>query len=543
MKTTMKFTVLAVITVLAALACTPELTLTNRDFSEIRDAKKYADAPAFTPKVTNNSRPTYVSSPGVPTETQKELSFDFPGSADILNRNITTADLYGFMSMYTFSNGSSEYTELSTKEADVNFEFSRRRRVNADTEAIIVKLTEVPNKTFVVKIDATKYTFAWGSKLDYNKDGIAGEAYYDDVYITVTPINVVATTGNYIHPGSLNFQLNIVTNFDTGNSATTLGMQNIIVAALNLGNNYSSPNRKIQQKGILEAIINMNKIKFQKYDPNTKSWTDTGALVNLQDTAPQNETSGYWYPFVSIAPQDGDIYRTYASGMRSLTTTSEFLGIKQKIRVSGGNTYGLADPSFKNDTVISDPVLFYNSNRKLHTTTPVNSSILIKVTYDASGKNVVLEMFFTSINITVDNMATTSWLKELDIGTFNNSFKLAYYRNSPNSQISLTTATKWDDIIFIPIKDITYSAENTPQSTAPQVGKNKITITLDPSYQISQDRSRTISLLLSPNFKYDNDLITFGDFTVNGSGIIINGVGFWRAYPILDGNAYTYFKL
>jgi len=539
MKTTMKLATLAVIAILTALACTPETALTSRDFTEIRDAKnpKYTNASNSPPSVTANSRPTYVPAPGATTEMQKELSFDFPNSADILSGDITTAGLKRFMSLYTFSNGTSEYTELSVKEDDLDFEFVRRARTASNSaEAVVIKLANVPDKTFVVKIDATAYTFAWGNKMDTNNDGIAGEAYYDDLYFTVTPSGA-ANTGSYTHPGSLNFQLNIVTGFDTvaGNNANTLSAQNIIVANLSLGG-FSSANRKDQQENVLTEIKDMNKIKLQRYDPNAKIWVDTGALVRLE-TDPDVD----WYLVVTVAPQDGEIYRTYASGMRNLTTTTEFLGIKQKIRVLGSSMYGTPTATFRDDVVISEPVFFSHLNRRPQTATPINSAIPVRVMADANGKNVKLEIFFNSIQIIITDTTNTYWLKELDIGTFNNSFKLAYSRTNPSNQITLSSATKWDDIVFIPVKDVVYSED--AQTATAQSGKNKITVTLDPSYQISANRDRAINLFLSPGFQYENELITFGEYSINGFGNNINGVGFWRSYGRIPDGANAYLRL
>jgi len=544
MKTTINITALAVITFFTMLACAPEATLTSRDFSEIRDGKNpiYSDSSSYAPSVTVGSRPTYIAPPAVTPDAQKELSFDFPIIADIfLEDRASTANLKNFMSMYTFSNGSSGYTELSVKENDVDFEFARRSRnaASSETETVIIKLSIVPNKTFVVKIDATAYTFARGNKLDANNDGIAGEAYYDDLYFTITPNNA-SNTSIYTHPGSLNFQLDIKVGFDGSNNANTLVAQNIIVADLDLGA-YNSANKKEQQGIILEAIKDLNRIKLQKYDSKTRSWADTGMAIRLEDTNP-NTTMGEKHLVASITPQDGGIYRTYASGMRNLTTAVEFLGIKQKIKVLGGDAYGTPTATYKDDVVISNPVFFWNQYRRLQTITPVDSAIPIRVMSDAAGKNVKLEIFFKGIDVSVAATTTTYWLKELDFGTFNNCFKLAYVPANPNSDITLSAATKLDDIVFIPIKNVAYSAENTGNYT--QSDTNKITVTLDPSYQISKERNRAINLLLSPEFQYGNDLITFGDYSSEGTRTIINGTAFWRSYGrIPNGGATVYLYL
>jgi len=525
MKTTIKITALAVITVLALLACTPEVELTQRDFTEIRDANN----PKYDNVVTQNQAPTYISNLRYDTsttsdESYKEMEIYFPQNADILNKDITTAALKQFLSMYTFTNGTSGYTEASVKDADVDFEFVRRVRYGTDTDEVVIRFPTVPSKSFVIKLDATKYTFSNGLKLDSNNNGIAGEATYDDLYNRITPSG--ATSMTYYTP-KIDITFTITAETISPNTEYTLTAQDIKIATLNLVS-YTSANYKSEQKAVIESL--MSKIKLQKYDAASKTWKDVGTVTSKEDTTE-------WYLAVNITPADGDIYRTYATGMKNLSTTQDFLGIKQKIRVSGGSQFGnFSSSSYNYNTVISNPVMFYNSNntQQFQTTSPVTACL---VSSDAAGKNVKLEVYFKNIPITINSVTGNHWLKQLDTATFNKNVKLVYSRANPATAIyDLSSYQKPDDLVFIPIKDVKYDSNNRFGETPPP-GINRIIITLDPSYQISQSRYRTINLLLAPGFKYDDDLIAFGDFSPAGLTLFINGVNRWKAYgPIITGD-------
>jgi len=516
MKTAIKITALMLITVLALLACTPEVELTQRDFTEIRDAKdpKYGNVSHTPPSITGI--PVYVASPGAPSDIQKELTINFPTSADILNKDITTDALKEFISIYTFTNGESTYTEASVKLADVIFDF-----VSRHLGAVVIKLQTVPDRSFIVKIDATKYTFANGLKMDNNNDGITGQKDYDDFYQCITPSGAGVVTMAYTAP-TINISLDIIASTINPNTTSTLTEQDIRIATLSLGS-FSAENRKTQQKDVIESL--MPRINFQKYDAANRTWTDVGTK-KLVDSDPDNDTSDSWYVAVTITPQDGDIYRTYAVGMKNLTTEKTFLGIQQKIIVKGGSAYDLSSYSYIYNTVISNPLLFASANRQAQTSLPVRDCI---ISSDTEGRNVKLEIYFNSITVS----STQHWLSPLeDPATFKKNFKLAYLRSNPNGNITIDTETKLDDLVLFPIKNVMYDSVNR-YGTTPAPGTNRITVTLDPSYQISQDKNRRINLLLAPGFKYDNDNIVFGDFSASGLMFVIDGVNFWRVYGSL----------
>ena len=557
MKTIIKITTLALITVLAMLACTPEIEVTQRDFKEIRDGKN----PKYEGVYSHSHLPTFdaakIKYSSTLTEEDRELDIYFPDNADILDKEITTAALKTFLSIYTFTTDtSSSETKASVKDTDIDFDFVRRVRYGTDTDEVVISLKTVPDKPFVIKIDATKYTFAKGLKLDTNDNGITGEAIYDDYYDVKQPSGA-ASSPNFIKP-TIAINLNIVA--DNTNNTNPMAAQDIKIAELAFDPDYNFASLKKYNEDIIKAL--MPKIKLQKYDPAKKTWTDAGQ-VKAVDSNTNSTTNGDWYLAVYITPQDGDIYRAYATDMKNLKTTIDILGINQKISVSGGIYYDLDTPSYKNKTVISNPLIFTNPNN-----IPPKKSSPVDIGYvssDASGKNVKLEIYFQELPLSTGNPPTTTkhWLSKLDTATFKKNVKLVYDPNYPSEPINdlfyitsysyediydedtgelidviitpeETTAKRLDDLVFIPIKDVSYDSKNRfGSSTTP--GLNRIIITLDPSYQLSQNKNRVISLLLAPGFKYDNDYITFGDFSPDGLTLFIDGVNRWKSYGIIKG--------
>jgi len=530
MKTTIKITALAIITVLALLACTPEIEMTQRDFTEIRDGKN--------PKYDNiysNSHVPYIDSnkiyyripPLTLAEKDKELDIYFPDNADILDKEITTAALKAFLSIYTFTTDKSNplETKASVKETDINFEYVRRVKYGNGNGTniysngiceVVIKLETVPNKPFVVKIDATKYTFANGLKLDTNNNGITGEAIYDDIYKEIQP-NGAASSPSFIGQ-TIDIKLNIVA--ELTNNTNPMAAQDITIATLEIDNYYSSANLKKQNKDVIEAL--MSKIKLQKYNPDKKTWDTTGT-VKAVDSNPSDTVNGNWSLAVNVSPQAGDIYRAYATDMNNLTTTIDFLGIKQKIRVSGGYIYNQSYYKYTYKTVISTPLQLSGSTVIIpETLLPIRDYL---VSSDATGKNVKLEIYFNSI----PSNNGVRWLKKLDTATFKKNVKLVYNPNSPSSSINLSTSTKLDALVFIPIKDVSYDDKDRFGSTTTP-GMNRITITLDPSYQLSQNKDRAITFLLAPGFQYDDPSIVFGDISSDGLTIFIDGVNCWESY-------------
>ena len=107
MKTALKFTALAVITTLLALACTPVAEMTNRDFSEYSDQ---FDA-KYTNSNTNGAFPEVSStlSYSSTADKDKELTISFSGkaqNADVLKKDNASilSELNSFFTLFQFSN-------------------------------------------------------------------------------------------------------------------------------------------------------------------------------------------------------------------------------------------------------------------------------------------------------------------------------------------------------------------------------------------------------------------------------------------------------
>jgi hypothetical protein len=515
MKTAIKITAIAVITVLAALSCSDGVDLTTRDYSERNDSNKadYTNSPGtdlgYAPVI---SAPNLIYSSSATAEENKEIYITFPKGADIFKEtnDAMTDKLKEFLNFYSYTNPATEpavYTP-SAMSGTLGYIFIRR----VDNQ-ITVKLDTVPNsKYFVGKIDAAHYK-VFGEVLDFNGDGKGGES-YDDLYYTLTVTGgaeMMSYTDIFLRPEwTINFYLSAGDGGFFTNTATS--------TYITLIDTESSGANNAQLRKIVTDLT--EKIEFQKYNQTTKSWAKDGTVSPYEYTG--TIPSGYPVSFitdrlfVNITPDDLGIYRVKASDAANLTSKDNY-GVKPaKIKING---------NYLNNTIYAGPVSYYNNDiRQWETDNPVTEVMLNS---DSSRKNVVLDVYFDSI---IDSKASTSgevWLEQLAIDKFNESFKLVYQIDNPGDIIDAGADFSQTNLIELKVTDVKYSASK--QKNATNTNNNCITITLDPGYKI--DGGRAISLLLSPNFKYTGGHVTFGNPEV--ANTYYNGIFFWRSYGAL----------
>jgi hypothetical protein len=111
MKTAMKITAIAVITVLVALSCVPEVDYTRRDYSEYKDQfdAKYTDNQQY-PAVTGTFAIGVIASLKQSNEpladNVREIKIIFPEDADVLkvSNDKIVAEIEKFLNFYTYTN-------------------------------------------------------------------------------------------------------------------------------------------------------------------------------------------------------------------------------------------------------------------------------------------------------------------------------------------------------------------------------------------------------------------------------------------------------
>lgn len=529
MKTAMKMTAIAVITVLMALACAPEISLTQRDWKERNEsnAAKYTDKQGspYTDDLKPNIHAALIYSSAAVAEERKEISITFPKTADILKeKNANLPDkLKKFLNFYTYDNPPSvpgSYTSSTIAENNY-IGYSVIRREGTDGNIIIVKLDSIPNRARIVcKIDAANYKCS-GQVVDFNGDGIGGED-YDNEYITLSIENGASGswgyTDKFFRP-EITVGINITG--PEGGAFDNSAILTYISLATVVDNLYTNDE---DDKIILRDII--NNIEVQKYDQAANIWSKEGTVMLYNTDAPP---PGLFFPesrlYVYLSLSDMGIYRVKATGMTRLSTKDSIGEKAARIIV----VYTDSDNRLLNDTVYTDPVAYYTSNRQIEPNEPhfwPSFVKEVKTISDFNKKNVVLEVYFNKLP---DNESLSQvHLEELQLGKFNESFKLVYRKTLPRDAFS-EYPSFYENLIELPITNVKYEA--TKQYDEANNANNLIIITLDPNYQI--DGERAINLLLSPGFKYTGGHVTFGDFSGESNGITdtyYNGTFFWANY-------------
>ena len=557
MKTIMKIAALAVITVLAAISCAPEVTLTSADWSEY-DSQRGAvitsnnNSSSVTPVVAlvQGSALPLPGTTGL-TDEDRELTLTFPADADFLkaSNDQLLAKLQEFLSFFVYTNpevtspAPAEQTIFSAKGADVTYEFVRRQNSGntvypditaADTAIITIRLTSLsalpgsqpatgPTTGMAYKIDGAKYTVG-GYGLDVDNDGNAGEAVYDDYYDDVA---VTGHTDTFIPPGGMkNFELTIG-NIGNGSktsfspSAASMVFTIASITGYGLGDGSSATpaadTDNLRRKAVLEALIPL--FKVQKFDATSRTWVDfAGATISYQNdpapTAPISGTYGELYTIFSV--EDLGIYRVYASGLKGLKTSGQagFYGVEQKISIQNG-----AFGDLRTDWYASARTGYYNQDTHTFMDTLAITADSSRFDYNNAGKKATVVFDFPMDTHSSGGNSVNSYVKE-DVEMFKKFARFGFA--PPNVSLFETAFIKFTDVKFERTFD---------NQTPPVQDGTRVILTLDEGASIFGNETTTAaSLYLAPGFEYTHNTCTFGDFTAIDT--IIDGIIGWKAYTV-----------
>jgi len=526
MKTAIKLTALALITVLVALACSDPVSLSGRNYSDRNESKsiQYTNSPgsAYLPIIFNSL--TYYSDLDLTTVVSlqdREETITFPDGADILKADNTTieAKLKEFLTLSQYSNPTAipaDYIyEPSTLTTGVDYKFVRR---SGNDIIVIVTVPDIDN--IVAKVDASKYK-VYGQPLDTDGDGKVDE--YDDYYKHITIIGSTKHMMDTMYSSAWNppvfGPIDIGINGPSGGLFLTTDATPKLFIIYNRGIGGTTPG-DINDRKILSDIVPL--IEIQKYDQASNTWAKDGtvALYDSTTTAPTGTAWTTDIIYGSFTPVDLGIYRVIAKDVANLTTKANYGASSKpaKITINGA--------SFLTNTVYTDPVSYYNGSiRQWVEDNHADFLYHANVSYDSNRKNIVLDMFFDKIR---DNKADPSvdvWLESMTTDEFNKNFKLVYDGLNPSSKIPLDAdLTNYTNIVELKVIDVKYSASKYFDATNTKI--NCITVTLDPSFQYNGNRN--ISFLITTGFKYGGGHITFGDPRLENS--YYNGSYFWRSY-------------
>jgi hypothetical protein len=456
--------------VIAALAfsCAPPLEETGYDW----DAANARNDASKTDSLTDS----LVSSFGAGSSVSaKNPTFDvtFPVESDFLREDNFAASLKGFLTVNTFTNPAANPDGndgvLSTLiSVDYTVENRAGNKVTLKVDKDYTAAADYSN--LVIKIDSTKYKHSHGLLLDGDRNGKAGEAGYDDVYLT-QGLSGATITGATL-PGNKGWSIAISQpSFGSFASDTATSTTAATVYAVNISTNSSISTTSTKGKAIYAEIADLvkNNIKIERLGTNG-AWTAESATAEYDTTV-----SVTYILFKNFTATHGAVYRVTWSGSANLTSSGDYFGVKQRIRLSGSepNTSTLPTKVLYSLTKVSGSGVAVNNDDLAQFIPSGSFSTYVTTTgysYDSEKKNVVLKVKLPA--------SPELYWKTVSLADFKKSFQIVYSLSSGGVYNGTT------DLAYVDVKGIEFKAEGSLAAppSGPEKGKNVLYITLDPNF-------------------------------------------------------------
>jgi len=509
---------LVAIAFLAAVSCSPEVEIRSYDWSEVNAPKNplqnlgadgaNVPGPYFT--ITDST----TTPGGVITEIKVNITFD--EEADVLRESITEANaasILSFITFHTFSYATTPYI-ADTLSSAIPFAFDKRAG-----NVISVKLTSSiatiggNYSSLIMKIDATKYTYDHGLRLDIDNNGKI-EAIYDDVYFDERSLggNIDNYTPNG-QMGSLGIQLGSfpsITSYTASQTPpanptigdgfffTVSGTSTNQNTVLFLDTNYNTDTSaqatadNAFAKDVAEALA--KGIKLQKW--NGSSWADVATAEYVGQAS--DSTQGYII-FKNITFDHLATYRTIWTGSAYTETTNNYYGVKQRVYVYGNTNrtnaarYTVTEVAGSLLTAINTTLLPFYSG------TPTTE----RYSYDHENRNTVYR-----IELTGDAFWNT-----VTQDKFIESFEVYYL--TTNTAVNNSTTNR----VKVGVSNISFKSELLPDAT--KTGDNVLYLTLDPNFSST---GKYLTFRVNNGISVTNksgatDVVQYFGNSANGNGL------------------------
>jgi len=433
MKTTMKITALAVVTVLVALSCAPpDVTLTNRDLSEFRSADdaKYTDGLAH--GIGFPTSMAYVAAAAlVPADRELTITFPYDGNyttnnattgitADILNEpnDKIEAGLQEFLKLCTFTS-TAPTGDLVDPPSTVGKEYTYKF-VSRTVNSITIRLDEMPSETILVwKVIGSKYKIN-GQPLDNDNDGVGGEADYDDVYqefaVFGAPTTVTRNFQDLVLNG-LNLYVDIIDFAPATGPTKAAPTMYVLAATFNSGT-------QSQARTILGEL--KDKFSLEKYNKSNLKWEPVSGITFDVYKSDGSYTWGNLGTddgiFFSVNTEDLTRYRVVMNGADNLKSKDNIGTKPAKIMVNG---------SFFNKSVVTSatPTVDWTDVTKpsdVANITDFLDTSSATFTSDRNGKNVVITVPFSGTFMSDDATPVALNPQKVDSANFIKNISLVY---------------------------------------------------------------------------------------------------------------------
>jgi len=331
-----KLVAIAIIAVFAAVSCSPDVSLSGFDWETANSRHD----PANNGKIDLPTAAPHGTPTGTVAQKNGKITFTFPREADFFKADVSGDKRYAledelkkFLTVHSFEKaGAGTFTADVLSSSGIPYKLFGVQPAPGAGNAAYKKIVTIELERdfsttvgalsdLVVKISGQNYTYANGLKMDVDQNGVGGEAGYDDLYLDVA-LEGASVTG-FVKPGdkewtvTLNNVITGINNF-TGTATETNNTANYQIATLG-----SFPSNDMRDAvGALVA----SGFKLQKFV--------NGNWVNDKDATYDSATGQIRITEVNYTHNVA--YRHYWSGTPILTTTAEYYGVKQRIRVLGG---------------------------------------------------------------------------------------------------------------------------------------------------------------------------------------------------------------
>jgi hypothetical protein len=523
MKTLIKITALAAVAAFVVLSCQLEPKLSNVKWEDTTSK--------FDPSRNTSPEQPYGWELSIAPESDfdgfftgadmnHELTITFPENSDFLkaaSKAQVESRMREFLSFHHFTKATAPIAgKADTLGSPLAYTFVRQ-----NLNVITVRLTKtfVPSDSSVImKIDATKYTYGGGFKVDQVNRGKGGEAFYDDGYIEFyvhdsdpDPDEPVTSLSGFVPPGNRGWAVGLfpITTDKNADDVWIKTPKDYVVAAMDLSGIYGETAQEVT--AIYTAVGNQlaSGFKIQKF--TNGAWNDvSGPTFRFDPPSLDDDYPVGTFVVNNLTLEELVSFRVVWSGTAPVLSSAKYFEVNQYIKIIGVNTpYDPEEgvywhPSYYQAGTVfgpADEVSFFDGWDGI----PIQYGVFSK---DFRNQNVVIDVLFNRSRGIV-NGSLTSWLKDFnnDKQKFRDNFKLAYYSDDPYGNYS--TANDFasrTDVVYIPIRDFEMRSFN-PNNTA-GVGLNSVRITLDPAYKLD---GKTVYFYISPEIGYTDNKTAFGD--------------------------------
>jgi len=587
MKTALKITALAVVTVLVALSCAPpEVTLTERDYTDLNESKaaKYTSNAVNSTGISFKSNLRYATGTAAAelTDADKEVYITLPADADVLEQSGTTG-LKDFIKFYTYTNDVDKdppdnddrpYKPSTLSSKEIDYDVIERQATAWNTSdpenpkmggtKVTVRFKDFVKEDYIVaKVDAAKFT-RYNQPVDKNKDGVSDE--YDNEYERLgnksdndDPIwsgytgrsttgygNVsdwykpdLTVTVDIENPGNQSFPR-------MGGSDGKKAYNTLYIQAVK-GN--FGPLNGDQTKAIMGDL--KDKIQLQEFDT---TWSTKIAKAEVYNAnVNYSDIPGWWGTsdhdggfsenslyFKLDPPKDFGIYRVKADGAATFKKDVTKAGTVKVIIKKSGVSANDNDP--KENSKFGSAFIAYKINNDAESSSWGGSKTKIWVndadtltgnkkpivTFDVDMKKVVIEYQLDRFDYYLNTSSPSKQVFVYPTSANKDWFKVIA------GSVSLGTGSL-DNVIEIPVKDAVVSDDTRFQYydaiTDKYATGKKLSITLADSYSLVGSTDDFTLLINNAGLKYTDDIVSLGNYS-NVDSTFYNGTYLWQKYTV-----------